>query len=239
MPKSRNHYHALPSPRMTRRAKPLPDKLEFFHLFWIFMICSVIGLVVETIVSYPIDGIWKDRAGLIWGPFSPIYGVGGTLITLALWRIRNAGPLALFLVSGFVGAGFEFIAGWFWKTFFGIVAWSYIDQPFNLGGYTCLGMAVVWGLAGLAWMHLGLSPLLRVIETIPPIVRKPLTVIACIYMVVNIAMTVLSFNFWYERQNGDPIETPLQSYFAEHYGDEFMSERFQTMSLYAELVKRG
>lgn len=42
-------------------------------------------------------------------------------------------------------------------------------------------------------------------------------------------MTVLSFNYWYERQNGNPIETPLQSYFAENYSDEFMSERFQTM----------
>ena len=78
---ARPHVHALPSPRLARRAKPLPEKLTFFHLFWIFVICSVIGLVVETIVSYPIDGIWKDRAGLVWGPFSPIYGVGGMLIT--------------------------------------------------------------------------------------------------------------------------------------------------------------
>ena len=53
----------------------------------------------------------------------------------------------------------------------------------------------------------------------------------CAYMIANIVMTVLSFNYWYERQNGNPIETPLQSYFAENYSDEFMSERFQTMSL--------
>ena len=69
---ARPHVHALPSHRLARRARPLPEKLTFFHLFWIFVICSVVGLVVETIVSYPIDGIWKDRAGLVWGPFSPI-----------------------------------------------------------------------------------------------------------------------------------------------------------------------
>ena len=224
---------------MARRARPLPEKLTFFHLFWIFVICSVIGLVVETIVSYPIDGIWKDRAGLVWGPFSPIYGVGGMLITMALWNLRDKSALAMGICAGFVGAGFEFIAGWFWETFFGIVAWSYADQPFNLGGHTCLGIAIVWGFAGLAWMRIGLPPMLRIIEDIPKSVRKPLTAILCAYMIANIVMTILSFNYWYERQNGDPIETPLQSYFAENYSDEFMSERFQTMSLYADLVKRG
>ena len=233
------HVHALPSHRMVRRARPLPEKLTFFHLFWIFVICSVIGLVVETIVSYPIDGIWKDRAGLVWGPFSPIYGVGGMLITMALWNLRDKSALAMGICAGFVGAGFEFIAGWFWETFFGIVAWSYADQPFNLGGHTCLGIAIVWGFAGLAWMRIGLPPMLRIIEDIPKSVRKPLTAILCAYMIVNIVMTILSFNYWYERQNGNPIETPLQSYFAENYSDEFMSERFQTMSLYADLVKRG
>ena len=115
---ARPHVHSLPSHRMARRARPLPEKLTFFHLFWIFVICSVIGLVVETIVSYPIDGIWKDRAGLVWGPFSPIYGVGGMLITMALWNLRDKSALAMGICAGFVGAGFEFIAGWFWETLF-------------------------------------------------------------------------------------------------------------------------
>ncbi len=161
------------------------------------------------------------------------------LITMALWNLRDKSALAMGICAGFVGAGFEFIAGWFWETFFGIVAWSYADQPFNLGGHTCLGIAIVWGFAGLAWMRIGLPPMLRIIEDIPKSVRKPLTAILCAYMIANIVMTVLSFNYWYERQNGNPIETPLQSYFAENYSDEFMSERFQTMSLYADLVKRG
>ena len=43
------------------------------------------------------------------------------------------------------GAAFEWFAGWFWENAFGIVAWDYSSQPFNLGGHTCLGIALVLG----------------------------------------------------------------------------------------------
>ena len=38
---ARPHVHALPSHRMARRARPLPEKLTFFHLFWIFVIYAI------------------------------------------------------------------------------------------------------------------------------------------------------------------------------------------------------
>lgn len=65
-------------------AKSEAIKLDLYHLVWIFAVCSVLGLIGETVVSYFVDGRWESRAGFLWGPFSPIYGVGGVLMTLAL-----------------------------------------------------------------------------------------------------------------------------------------------------------
>ncbi len=212
--------------------------IDFFHLFWVFIICSFGGLIIETLVSYPIDGMWKNRAGLIWGPFSPIYGVGGVLFTLVLNPLRNQRLTVLFAVSAIAGGLFEYVAGWFWETAFGIVAWSYVDQPFNIGGHTCLGIALVWGFAGFVWLKLFLPIVYDIIDHIPASIQQGLCMGLAIFMVVDVAVTLIAFTCWFDRQAGIPIESPTQVFFAEHYDDEYMQEHFQTMSMYPSLASR-
>ena len=82
------------------------EPLTLYYLVFVFTVCSILGLILETIVSYFVDGRWESRVGFIWGPFSPIYGVGGVLITLALHRFENASPLVIYAVSAAFGAAF-------------------------------------------------------------------------------------------------------------------------------------
>ncbi len=118
------------------RSAAVPFTLDLYHLMGVFTICCMVGLAGETVVSYFVDGRWESRAGFLWSPFSPIYGVGGVLMTVALKPIDRAPTTVLFGVAAFVGGCFEWVASWFWENAFGIVAWSYLDQPFNIGGRT-------------------------------------------------------------------------------------------------------
>ena len=77
-------FRAADNAALRDAAKSEAIKLDLYHLVWIFAVCSVLGLVGETVVSYFVDGRWENRAGFLWGPFSPIYGVGGVVMTLAL-----------------------------------------------------------------------------------------------------------------------------------------------------------
>ncbi len=212
--------------------------MDYFHIFWIFVVVSIAGLYIETIVSWPIDGVWKNRAGLVWGPFSPIYGAGAVLMTVALHSLQKSNPFVVFCAAAFVGAAFEFTAGWFFQTAFGIVAWDYSDQPFNLAGHTCLGIAFVWGTVGLLWIKFLMPPVIRLIDRIPQNWRKPLTIIFTMYLAADVAVTLVSFDCWYERTSGQPAANLLQAAIGNVFSDSFMQERFQTMSVFTGLAQR-
>lgn len=209
---------------------------SLFNLFWIFVIASFVGLVGETVVSAFMDGYVKSRAGLVWGPFSPLYGLGAVLMTVAVNDLKGRSPLVIIVVAGLVGGLVEYAAGWFWETFFGIVAWSYAGQPFNIGNYTCLGTMIVWGVAGYVWAKAGIPLVMSIINLIPRRLRTVLTVAMVAFMAADIAMTLASFNFWFERLAGNPVDAPLEMFFAANYGDTWMQNRFQALSMYAELA---
>lgn len=213
--------------------------LSFFDLFWIFTIMCVLGLAGETVVSYFMDGRWESRAGLVWGPFSPIYGGGAVLITVALNRIHDRNPLLLFAVAGVVGAGFEWFGGWFWETAFGIVAWSYQGQPGSLGnGHTSVGMAVVWGLLGLAWMKLALPLFMKAIDRIPLHWRVSITTVAFVALAVDGVFTLASLDCWFRRTAGIATGSAIEQWFSLHFSDDFMQRRFETMNMWPSLADR-
>lgn len=208
----------------------------FFNLFWIFTITSFIGLIGETIVAAFMDGYVKSRAGLVWGPFSPLYGLGAVLMTLAANNLKGRNPVIVVATCALVGGLLEYAAGWFWETFFGIVAWSYVDQPLNFGGYTCVSTMVVWGIAGAAWAYFGIPLMKRLIGLIPPAARVPLTVVMATFMAADIAMTLASFDFWFQRLSGAPVDTPVERFFNQWYSNDWMNRRFGALSMWTDLA---
>ena len=215
-----------------------PIELGFFHIVWLFLLASFIGLVGETVVSFVADGRWESRAGYVFGPFSPIYGLGAVLITLAINPLRGRSVALQFVAAGVVGGALEYFAGWFFEARYGIVAWSYADQPFNLHGHTCLGIMLVWGIVGVAWVNHLLPVAVRLIERIPANVRMPLTTVAFAFIVIDSALTLACLDSWFWRSMGHPVSNPIQQFCASYFGDDFMRSRFETMNMWTALANR-
>lgn len=213
--------------------------LNFFNLFWIFMTASVLGLCMEMVFCLLVNHVWESRAGLLWGPFSPIYGFGALLMTIALNRMWYRNALFIFVVSGVIGAAFEFFVSWYMQTAFGVVAWDYSGTFLSIDGRTDFAHACAWGLCGLVWIRILLPGVMQVVDIIPLKWRATITVIFFTFMVVNAIMTLLALDCWSQREAGLPVENEVQVWFDEHYDDEFMKERFSTMGMSQESALRA
>ena len=224
-------------------------KLNFFNLFWVFVVCSILGLILEDIwhMVFVEPGVYQDRAGMLFGPFSPIYGVGAVLMTMVLNRFYNRNWFVIFLVSAVLGGAFETFAGWFWQSSFGIVSWNYshitifgLPDPIVLltAGRACTQMTCLWGIGGLLWIKFALPHLLRIINLIPWKWRYSFTVICTVFMAVDVLMTMQSLDFWFQRVSGIQQDTPVAAFYAEHFDDKYMQNRFQSMTIHPKKTGR-
>lgn len=217
-------------------------KLNYFNLFWVFFVCSVLGLILEEVWHMVVvdPGVYQDRAGMLFGPFSPIYGFGAVLVTMALNRFYKKNPLIIFLVSALIGGAFEVFVGWFMQTSFGVVSWSYshirlfgMPDPIAVltGGRTCTPFACMWGLGGLIWIKVLLPRLLKLINMIPWKRRYSATVILTAVMLIDGVMTLQSLDYWYQRVNGTVRNIPVAQFYDKHFDNEYMENRFQSMTM--------
>ena len=221
-------------------------ELDFFNLFWVFVVCCFLGLVIETVYHMVVvdPGVYQDRAGMLYGPFSPIYGFGAVLMTVALNRFYRANPVVIFLVSAVIGGLFEAAVSWFMQVGFGAVAWDYSGSTiFGLfpdpiaslfGGRTSTLFMCMWGALGFVWIKVCLPWLLKLINLIPWQARYSFTALCAALMLVNGVMTLQSLECWYQRESGLAPSSPVEEFYAEHYDDAYMAHRFQSMTITPE-----
>lgn len=214
---------------------------DFFNLFWIFVIASVAGVVIESIYHVLVVdfGHYEDRAGLLWGPFSPIYGFGALFMTLALNRFHNAPVPVVFLVSAVIGGAFEYFVSWFMEYAFGAVAWDYTGTFLNINGRTNFMFMCMWGVLGVVWVRLALPALLHTVNLIPWRWRYSITAVCATLMILDGMMTLVALDCWYSRLAGVTPDNALEWFCAEHFDNQWMENRFESMSINPDIAHRS
>ena len=208
--------------------------LNFFNLFWIFTVCCVLGLMLETVYHFAVvePDHYQDRAGMLIGPFSPIYGFGAVLMTIALNRFHNKNVVLIFLVSAVIGGAFEYLTSWFMQFAFGIVAWDYSGTFLSIDGRTNGMFMAMWGILGVIWIKACLPWMLKLVNLIPWNWRYTITTVCAVLMIADGAMTLLALDCWYQRMAGTAIQdSAVVQFFDEHFDNQYMQERFQSMSI--------
>lgn len=134
-----------------------------YELLWLFLCYSFLGWVLETITA-----AWKHRhfanRGLINGPFCVIYGFTAAVITIYLPELSG---IWLFLGSMIWATVAEWTAGHLIEKIYHERWWDYSELPWNLDGYICMPMSVLWGVLGFVCIKWS-NPLLTMVYSLLP-----------------------------------------------------------------------
>lgn len=211
------------------------------QLVWIFMGMSVVGLMGETLQHLVAFGELESRAGFIWGPFSPIYGLAAVLLTMLLEPLQDKGVPLLLAVSAVVGGSLEYFASWAMETFWGVVAWSYLNIPLNFDGRTDVFHCLIWGTIGVLWVKVGLQLCQRIFNHVNTAGApyRAATAALSIFMALDIAMTIIVLLRADARTDGIPPQNPIEQFCDTAYPTDMLQKRFHNMGASAYKRKIG
>ena len=140
------------------------------YFFKFFFITSILGFFVESI-------LWHGHeSGILYGPWTPIYGIGSVIIVILsnkIFKKRNINGFLKFVflfIFCFLFLSFiELIGGILVEKIFGVVFWDYSDYKFNIGNYICLEISLIWGFVSCLFVFI--KPIIdKTIKCIPNLV---------------------------------------------------------------------
>lgn len=219
----------------------IDEYLDHLRLGWyqaviIFFLGSMAGLLIEEVWMLVSAGLTESRVGLVWGPFSPLYGLGAVLLTWLSFFLRSRGAVGwqVFLVSAVVGGVLEQLAGWSMSTFFDAESWTYLHLPDHTTQWVAWRFLAAWGVLGLVWCRAVMPRLLY--QTGTPTTRRQavFVTLVAVYLVADVAMTLACFDRKAERDAGEPPSNAFEQWVDTNYNDEFISSRFENLKIGGE-----
>ena len=204
--------------------------MNIYKVLMIGYIGSFVGVVIETLWCLLTRGCIESRAGLVYGPFNLLYGVGAIAMTLALYGFRNKGRWISFFGGFVVGGVVEYACSWGQEVVFGSRSWDYSHMPFNLNGRICLLYSVFWGFLGVLWVKTIYPWMAKLILKLPEKFGKILTWLLFAFFIFNAVVTLLAVFRWSQRI--DMIE-PANAFW-EFIDTRFPNERMER--IFANMV---
>ncbi len=204
--------------------------LNFYKLFWVFFIGCIIGVIVETIFGLLVDHRLESRAGVIYGPFNPVYGFGAIGLTLCLYWMRNKKEVFIFVLGSILGGAFEYACSLYQEIFMGTVSWDYTGQIGNINGRTSIFYMAMWGALAVVWIKYIYPLLSKLIEKMPNKIGKVVSWILIIFMVFNCTISAAAVNRMSQRNDGIEPKNAFDEFLDETYPDDFLNKIYHHMT---------
>lgn len=215
--------------RAERRSRHFARGLNAYKLLLLCFIGSFLGVVIELGWCLLRNGYLESRAGLVYGPFNLLYGVGAVVLTLALYRFRNRGKWLSFIGGALVGSVVEYVCSWAQEAAFGSRSWDYSAMPFNINGRICLMYSLFWGILGVFWVKSIYPRMAKWILRIPNRPGKIFTWVLTVFFAVNAVVTCIAVFRWSQRIGGVTADSAFWRFIDLRFTDARMQRIFANM----------
>lgn len=162
--------------------------MDYKIYFFLFLIYSIMGWCMEVINGCVQTKKFVNRGFLI-GPYCPIYGWGGVLITFFL-KDYTQYPFAIFCSSIVICGVLEYCTSYVMEKIFKARWWDYKKRKFNINGRVCLETIIPFGLLSCMILYLT-NPLF--IGLLDKIEESRLQTIFLICLGIFVTDTIISF----------------------------------------------
>ena len=158
-----------------------------YYLNYFFMF-SILGHFIETFFYT------NGESGILFGYWTPVYGIG-VIIMLLVYKLLNklklnkyTKAILLFFICSTILSLIEIFGGYLIKTIFHKIMWDYSNHKFNIGIYTSLEMAFIWGISSIIFIYI-IKPLTdKIISKIPKYLTYTLIVL---FIIDNITTLII------------------------------------------------
>lgn len=212
-----------------KKTKNFAAGMNFYKIALICFSGSFAGVIVEMLWCLITNGYIESRAGLVYGPFNLLYGVGAVAVSLALYRYRNRRTFISFAGGMLAGSAIEYLLSWAQEAVFGSVSWDYSHLPFNLNGRICLLYSIFWGFLGVFWIKSLYPRLAKWILKIPNDIGKAVTIALCIVFLFDAVVSTLAVERWSRRLSDTAPDTAYGRFMDEHFPNERMEKIYANM----------
>ena len=215
----------------------------------LFFIYGFAGWCMEVILKYIQYHRFINR-GFLTGPLCPIYGCGAVLITIVIGNLASVeyGFVMTFALSFVICGAVEYFTSLVLEKIFHARWWDYSNKPMNLQGRIWIGNLLLFGLAGVAIIHLVNPALYSLFDLVKLGTRE---VIALILLIVLAADFVISYFVLKlvkvgvdssEADNTEEISKEVRqlltnkSYFYKRFSDAYPEVVYKTERVQARLA---
>lgn len=160
-----------------------------------FFVYSFLGFLFETALTFFTKQ--KFNSGILYGPLTPVYGIGIILIIVISKYVfinmhlpRWKETIIVFIVLVFALTLLEWLGGILIEKLFGVVFWDYSRFKFHIGHYIALEISLLWGIISIIFIYL-IKPL---IDPLVKMIPSFITIILLIILFGDIFATILKFN---------------------------------------------